>query len=313
MNRDPQRKRLDVKDVGDVTLVRFLDRRILAEQDIQIIGEQLFGLVENLGRRQILLDFSAVEFFSSAAAGKLIALAKKVQAVRGKLAFCGIDPEIYEVFEITRLEKFFGIIIVRDPLNDSPDWLGYFRRHVVYACPAPACAGGSRTPDHRLQPVYGGERCPVCALAYWPALERVPVTGEALVAVRKLMLPTYDREGIEADLEERLSTLAVLGRMDLFAFDALKRLWELLPLPQRIVCDLNRATEVSEAAARAFLDLALRDGQGPVGLVADETHGRQAAAFGNRLVRFLERWQVSSAFTDGPALDRPMIKARVEE
>jgi anti-sigma B factor antagonist len=109
MSQPPRRRRLEVEDIGDVTVVNFVDRRILDEQNIQIIGEQLFSLVDEVGRRKILLNFGNVEFLSSAALGKLIALHKKLQAVQGRLILCNIDPEIYEVFEITRLDKFFNI------------------------------------------------------------------------------------------------------------------------------------------------------------------------------------------------------------
>ena len=109
MSQPPRRRRLEVEDIGDVTVVNFVDRRILDEQNIQIIGEQLFSLVDEVGRRKILLNFGNVEFLSSAALGKLIALHKKLQAVGGRLILCNIDPEIYEVFEITRLDKFFNI------------------------------------------------------------------------------------------------------------------------------------------------------------------------------------------------------------
>ena len=109
MSQPPRRRRLEVEDIGDVTVVNFVDRRILDEQNIQIIGEQLFSLVDEVGRRKILLNFGNVEFLSSAALGKLIALHKKLQAVGGRLILCNIDPEIYEVFEITRLDKFFTI------------------------------------------------------------------------------------------------------------------------------------------------------------------------------------------------------------
>jgi anti-sigma B factor antagonist len=109
MSQPPRRRRLEVEDIGDVTVVNFVDRRILDEQNIQIIGEQLFSLVDEVGRRKILLNFGNVEFLSSAALGKLIALHKKLQAVSGRLILCNIDPEIYEVFEITRLDKFFNI------------------------------------------------------------------------------------------------------------------------------------------------------------------------------------------------------------
>jgi len=98
-----------VEDIGDVTVVKFIDRRILDEQSIQVLGEQLFGLVDEVGRRKMLLNFSNVEFLSSAALGKFIKLHKKLQEVGGRLILCSIDPEIYEVFEITKLDKFFMI------------------------------------------------------------------------------------------------------------------------------------------------------------------------------------------------------------
>ena len=96
--------------IGDVTVVNFVDRKILDEQNIQIIGEQLFSLVDEEGRRRILLNFSNVEYLSSAALGKLITLNKKLQTAGGKLILCNIDPQIYEVFEITKLDKFFKIM-----------------------------------------------------------------------------------------------------------------------------------------------------------------------------------------------------------
>jgi anti-sigma B factor antagonist len=110
MSTPPRRRRLEVEDIGDVTLVKFVDRRIVDEQNIQIIGDQLFSLVDEVGRRKILLSFVNVEFLSSAALGKFITLQKKLQAAGGRLVLCAIDPEIYEVFEITHLDKFFTIL-----------------------------------------------------------------------------------------------------------------------------------------------------------------------------------------------------------
>src|ERR1700739_3732220 len=105
----PNRRRLEVEDIGDVTVVSFTDKKILDEQNIQVIGEQLFGLVDDSGRNKLLLNFSNVEYMSSAALGKLITLNKKVQAAGGKLVLCSIDPQIREVFEITKLDKLFVI------------------------------------------------------------------------------------------------------------------------------------------------------------------------------------------------------------
>ncbi len=102
-------RRLEVSEVGDVTVVRFVDRKILDEANIQELGRELFQLVEEENRKKLLLNFSTVEFLSSAALGKLITLDKRVKAHNGKLMLSNIRPEIYEVFAITRLDKLFDI------------------------------------------------------------------------------------------------------------------------------------------------------------------------------------------------------------
>ncbi|MEX0714805.1 MAG: STAS domain-containing protein [Pirellulales bacterium] len=102
-------RRLEVSEVGDVTVVRFVDRKILDEASIQELGNELFQLVEEEKREKILLNFTKVDFLSSAALGKLITMDKKVKAHSGKLKLSNIRPEIYEVFAITKLNKLFDI------------------------------------------------------------------------------------------------------------------------------------------------------------------------------------------------------------
>ena len=102
-------QRLEVSEVGEVTVVRFVDRKILDESALQEVGQELFALVEKDNRQCLLLKFSGVEFLSSAALGKLITLDKKVKSHGGKLKLSAIRPEIFEVFAITKLNKLFDI------------------------------------------------------------------------------------------------------------------------------------------------------------------------------------------------------------
>ena len=104
-----RQQRLDVSEVGDVTVVHFRDQRIIEDLGIQEMGQELFHLVETEGRNKLVLNFSSVGFLSSAALGKLITLDKKVKTRGGVLKLCGIRPEIYEVFAITRLDRLFDI------------------------------------------------------------------------------------------------------------------------------------------------------------------------------------------------------------
>ena len=99
-------RRLDIDELGDVTIAKFGDKKILHETTI---GNQLFGLIDEDGRKKIILDFTNVEYLSSAALGKLITMEKKVKAAKGQLRLCSIRPDIYEVFAITKLNKLFKI------------------------------------------------------------------------------------------------------------------------------------------------------------------------------------------------------------
>ncbi len=102
-------RRLEISEIGDVTVVRFRDRKIIEDINIQELGLELFRLVEADGRDRLLLDFSSVDFLSSAALGKLITLDKKMKAHGGTLKLANIRPEIYEVFAITKLNRLFDI------------------------------------------------------------------------------------------------------------------------------------------------------------------------------------------------------------
>jgi len=102
-------QRLDVNEVGDVTVVRFRDQKIIEDINIQELGRELFRLVEVENRGKLLLNFSSVDFLSSAALGKLITLDKKVKTHGGELKLSNIRPEIHEVFVITKLDRLFDI------------------------------------------------------------------------------------------------------------------------------------------------------------------------------------------------------------
>ena len=78
-------RRLDINEVGDVAVVHFRDHKIVEDVSIQELGAELFQLVEVQNRTKLLLNFSSVEFLSSAALGKLITLDKKMKAHGGTL------------------------------------------------------------------------------------------------------------------------------------------------------------------------------------------------------------------------------------
>ncbi len=106
--------RLNVSSEGDVTVVELTDRKILDEIGISQIGERLQGLVADARTPKFVLDFSNVGHMSSSALGMLITLHKRVREKNGQLRLSGIQPPIYEVFVITRLNEIFQICESKD-------------------------------------------------------------------------------------------------------------------------------------------------------------------------------------------------------
>jgi anti-sigma B factor antagonist len=101
--------RLKLTRHGDTVQVEFTSRKILDEANIAEIGEQLTALVEKEVKPKIIISFGAVDHLSSAALGTLITINNKVKQKSGQLRLSDINPQIYEVFLITKLNKLFRI------------------------------------------------------------------------------------------------------------------------------------------------------------------------------------------------------------
>jgi len=104
-----QESRLVISQEGEVTTIGFLDRNILEEASIQQIGDEIGELILASPNPKLLLNFENVEHLSSAALGTLITINNNVKKQGGQLRLSNIDPQIYEVFVITKLNKLFVI------------------------------------------------------------------------------------------------------------------------------------------------------------------------------------------------------------
>ncbi len=100
---------ITVAKTNGVNVIEFNDRKILDELSINELGDQLKEVADAERAVRILLNFQNVEHLSSAALGMLITLDKRVKEQKGQLKLSNINPQIYEVFKITRLNKLFQI------------------------------------------------------------------------------------------------------------------------------------------------------------------------------------------------------------
>ena len=107
-------RQIQVTTVDGITIVTFVQAKILSEKDVQVLGDELWALVDRDGCRLLVLDWAKIEFCSSAVIGKMVRLDKRVKDKKGELRLCCLKPEIREVFQITRLDQVFEIKDTRD-------------------------------------------------------------------------------------------------------------------------------------------------------------------------------------------------------
>jgi len=119
MGMEASPSRLISRVQNGVTIVHFTESKVIDQRNINQIGAELTKMVESGGVLKMLVNLDNVRYLSSAVLGKLISLHKTLRMNKGLLKLCTIAPSIYEVFEITRLDKVFDIHKSEDEALDA--------------------------------------------------------------------------------------------------------------------------------------------------------------------------------------------------
>ncbi len=106
---EPNNSAISVQHGVDTTFVTFKDMEILDEESIKALEKSIMPIVEEAEYENLLLNFCNVQFMSSAFLGLLVKIHKRICERGGHLQLRNIDPELYKVFKITKLNKVFDI------------------------------------------------------------------------------------------------------------------------------------------------------------------------------------------------------------
>lgn len=68
-----------------------------------------FEELVNREEKKVLVDFSAVTYIDSSGLATLIEMYQRLKKIQGKVRFCGMNEEVKNIFEITKLYKLFDI------------------------------------------------------------------------------------------------------------------------------------------------------------------------------------------------------------
>lgn len=101
------------------------------------------------GSPEVVVDLLGVGFAGSAVLGYFVGLQRLARTKRGRVIFCNVDPTVFEVFRVSKLDALFSFTA------DRPAALERARKLDTAAADAPAASGlpaaGGPTP-----PAVGG-------------------------------------------------------------------------------------------------------------------------------------------------------------
>lgn len=86
-----------------------LPRIRCSEAELLNLFAQLAGRVEASESRSLRIDLGDVTFLSSATLGKLLMLARRATATGNRITLYNLNPEIAEVFRVTKLDQFLNV------------------------------------------------------------------------------------------------------------------------------------------------------------------------------------------------------------
>lgn len=88
-----------------VVIVHFRDQVLVEELMVSAIQDELQMYLRDRQRPSVIIDFSNVQHFGSAALGMLITIHHQVTTAGGRLVFANVSPRNAAVFAITRFDR----------------------------------------------------------------------------------------------------------------------------------------------------------------------------------------------------------------
>jgi len=94
---------------GDEVTVDLSPLKVLDEAAVQEIREPLLGVAQEVRGAHLSLDLKGIEYITSSMLETLIQMHRKLKEGGGKLTLLHLQPQVAEVFEVTKLNELFEI------------------------------------------------------------------------------------------------------------------------------------------------------------------------------------------------------------
>ena len=91
-----------------VVVIRIEPAQLIGDTLADAIREEFLTARRAVGARHVVVDFQSVTYVSSASFRPLLSLLREVRAQGGRLVLCNLQPDVQEVFSVSRLISSHG-------------------------------------------------------------------------------------------------------------------------------------------------------------------------------------------------------------
>lgn len=102
---------VETEDKGNVLVIKLLVPRLDASSAVGF--SSLLDRAMADGRFQILIDMGEIQFIDSSGLGAMTSGKKKI-GDKGRIAFCGLQPQPQRMLSLTRMDRVFNLHADRD-------------------------------------------------------------------------------------------------------------------------------------------------------------------------------------------------------
>ena len=102
--------RVEVQSENGILVAEFWDCLRLDPGAVQDLRQRYDAHLKGGGRAEVVVDLIGVSFAGSASLGHFVSLHRAARAKMGRLVFCNVDPTVFEVFRVSKLDPLFSFV-----------------------------------------------------------------------------------------------------------------------------------------------------------------------------------------------------------
>lgn len=96
--------------IGEYTVIEFITPSLMDPIVLENTAQALYKIIDEEDKRKIIMDFEKVQYLSSQAIGIVLAMHKKLNALKNsRLILCSVGPKLMELIKLTRLDRLLTI------------------------------------------------------------------------------------------------------------------------------------------------------------------------------------------------------------